>query len=601
MPSTVQQLIDGRQELVTISREGTAQQALELMIEHDYSQLPIVEEDSRRVVGDKENRAGMVTNDSILSAIVNFGVPVQELRIADVMVQTSTFRMEDDLFDLLEDLRDNPAVLIVDGERNLSGIITNFDTTAYFRRRAEDIMLVEDIENTIKDYILAYFTNDRGEVNQTELQAAIEAILPTYNKFNNPFRQALMHYLVLNGLDQQQLNEDNAQKAFTEFFKEQAKPFDELSLGQYIDLFTSKPRWKRYKEIFKLEREAIGKLLDDVRKSRNGLMHFRDEISRKQRRQLRFCKEWLERHRTNLFDTFGITATEPKILPATALRDISTRFNLVDESLIQNQNEGVSTAEEFAPVDEVLGPDDSRYALLALWLQQYPLDQQKVSLSFEEIEEIIRDKLPLSARKHRAWWSNHLEFSPQARQWWEAGWRVSTVRMMEETVTFARIEGRKRAYIDFFSSLLAQLSTLNPFPMRNPSPDGENWVTIAGLPKDRLKVASLAFSFARKKRFRVELYIDTGNEQKNKSIFDSLYVQKNAIETELGEPLNWERLDDGKTRASRIALYHVGSITDEDSLIGLREWAVEAMIRFYRVIEPKLTEVCNMLQEVLEL
>lgn len=590
MPSTVQQLIDGRQELVTISRDGTAQQALELMIEHDYSQLPIVEEDSGRVIGDKENRAGMVTNDSILSAIINFGVSVQDLRVADVMVQTSTFRMEDDLFDLLEDLRDNQAVLVVDSERMLRGIITNFDTTAYFRRRAEDIMLVEDIENTIKDYILAYFTNNFGEIKQAELQVAIEAILPSYHKLKDPFRQALLHYLALNGSGQQQLNEEDTQEAFTKYlYKERAKPFDELSLGQYIDLFTSKLRWSHYKEIFKLERDAIGRLLDDVRKSRNGLMHFRDEISRKQRRQLRFCKDWLERHRSKVLESFGVSVTETEILPSTILRDIGIRLNLAGDSL--GQNEGVSTT-AITPVEEVLSPDDSRYAPLTLWLQQRSLNQEKVSLSFKEIEEIIRDKLPPSARKHRAWWSNHLEFSPQAKQWWDAGWRVSTVNMNQETVVFTRIEGRKKAYIDFFSSLLAQLSSENPFPMRNPSPDGEGWVIIAGIPTNAPNIGYLGFSFARKKRFRVDMYIDMGKEkeQENKELFQKLRDRKELIEDELGTSASWEFLEGA--RGSRIALYHGGAITDtEEELVSLRTWAVDTMIRFQKVMDKHVSEL----------
>ena len=267
--------------------------------------------------------------------------------------------------------------------------------------------------------------------------------------------------------------------------------------------------------------------------------------------------------------------------------------------MISNSQNGIiSSADEISPSVEILSPDDSRYALLAIWLQQRPFNQEKELLSFEEIEEIIHDKLPPSARKHRAWWSNHLEYNPQARQWWDVGWRVLTVNMNQETVVFTRIEERKKVYIDFFSSLLAQLANKNPLLMRNPfpSPNGQNWISIAGLPKDGPRVASLGFSFARKKLFRVELDIDTGNELKNKSIFDGLSMQKDAIETELGESLSWERLNSVITREFRIALYHAGSITDEDTLIGLQEWAVEATLKLYSSIEPRLFEVCAMLQ-----
>ena len=48
MSTTVQQLINSGQKLVTILREDMAQKALELMIEHNYSQLPVVDRDGDR-------------------------------------------------------------------------------------------------------------------------------------------------------------------------------------------------------------------------------------------------------------------------------------------------------------------------------------------------------------------------------------------------------------------------------------------------------------------------------------------------------------------------------------------------------------------------
>ena len=49
MSSTVQQLIDSGQKLVTVQREDTAQKALELMIENDYSQLPVIDREGKVV------------------------------------------------------------------------------------------------------------------------------------------------------------------------------------------------------------------------------------------------------------------------------------------------------------------------------------------------------------------------------------------------------------------------------------------------------------------------------------------------------------------------------------------------------------------------
>lgn len=51
---------------------------------------------------------------------------------------------------------------------------------------------------------------------------------------------------------------------------------------------------------------------------------------------------------------------------------------------------------------------------------------------------------------------------------------------------------------------------------------------------------------------RAEIYINTGDKDRSKSIFDFLYENKDAIEIKFGEPLTWQRLDDKVTSRIRI-------------------------------------------------
>jgi DNA-binding transcriptional regulator YiaG len=72
-----------------------------------------------------------------------------------------------------------------------------------------------------------------------------------------------------------------------------------------------------------------------------------------------------------------------------------------------------------------------------------PLYQEKpIKLSFDEIEAIIGNPLPRSARYNRAWWAN----SPtsQGQAWLEAGWLVDAVNIEGAWVVFrpARITYR---------------------------------------------------------------------------------------------------------------------------------------------------------------
>lgn len=57
MPFTVKDLIAGRPEPITTSRNASVQDALRTMIDGDFSQLPVVDSDG--------TAQGMITSDSI--------------------------------------------------------------------------------------------------------------------------------------------------------------------------------------------------------------------------------------------------------------------------------------------------------------------------------------------------------------------------------------------------------------------------------------------------------------------------------------------------------------------------------------------------------
>lgn len=86
------------------------------------------------------------------------------------------------------------------------------------------------------------------------------------------------------------------------------------------------------------------------------------------------------------------------------------------------------------------------------------------------------------------------------------------------------------------------------------------------------------FSFSRERRLRVELYLDLGDKEQTKAVFDKLAGRKAELEQELPD-IEWERLNN--RRASRIALYHDGHILEEDNHEELRKWAAGTMVKFY--------------------
>lgn len=91
---------------------------------------------------------------------------------------------------------------------------------------------------------------------------------------------------------------------------------------------------------------------------------------------------------------------------------------------------------------------------------------------------------------------------------------------------------------------------------------------------------------------QVELYIDHDSDtgKLNKAIFDNLYAQKDAIEREFRDALEWERLD--HRRASRIVKrFTGGGLAAPDTWPTLQDQMIDAMIRFEKVFRQRVTKV----------
>ena len=63
--------------------------------------------------------------------------------------------------------------------------------------------------------------------------------------------------------------------------------------------------------------------------------------------------------------------------------------------------------------------------------------ETKVVLSCSEIETILSEKLPMSAHKHKWWWSNNDKTHVQSIAWGEAGYKVDDV-ILGEKITFTK-------------------------------------------------------------------------------------------------------------------------------------------------------------------
>jgi len=156
-------------------------------------------------------------------------------------------------------------------------------------------------------------------------------------------------------------------------------------------------------------------------------------------------------------------------------------------------------------------------------------------------------------------------------------WQKSKKRQISGAVS-----AKGEAYRNYFQSLIDELREKYKFTNAKIGQPQSYYAFSSG-------VSNIPFvaSFAQGSKARTELYIDIGDGEKNKAIFDWLYEQKDDFHSKVGQELEWERLDD--KRASRIAIYRDGSIqSNEEELMDIKAWHIENLLKFKKVFSSLL-------------
>ncbi len=78
----------------------------------------------------------------------------------------------------------------------------------------------------------------------------------------------------------------------------------------------------------------------------------------------------------------------------------------------------------------------SKYQPLLEYLQRS--DRPEITLTFPEIETLMGETLPESARNQKRWWGNRSKGALQASAWMNAGYVVEEVDLAKECVTFRK-------------------------------------------------------------------------------------------------------------------------------------------------------------------
>jgi len=81
-----------------------------------------------------------------------------------------------------------------------------------------------------------------------------------------------------------------------------------------------------------------------------------------------------------------------------------------------------------------------KYTSLENYLLSLPKHKREVMLSFEQIEGILKFKLPASAYEDERWWLREKEGNHvHARAWANAGWKIQQVDVGRRGVRIVRV------------------------------------------------------------------------------------------------------------------------------------------------------------------
>ena len=573
MTVTLAQLLEDNPKLEVAEPDETVAMAMERMLEHGYTQLPVVSERAR------PRAIGLISASTIARTTLHLNIPPTKLRVHHAVDEHPVKkRLGDDLWRTLDEVREGEVLLVENDDGLLCGILTGQDFRKFLRRQSEDSITVLDIEAAIKQLILEHY-RDREDA----LDEAVRRELGVHQRaMKKDVRKIVAACLQSVAVKPSQLDNGDFEVTFEQHLPDRIiYDFDRLSFNQYLQIFASGECASAYEREFGLPSDNVKALLGVARDIRNQIMHNRGLPTTAQRDKLIYCRDLLNRvadRRTQ--PELPLSAErEPDETPTTVVHepasDTTDTINTFDTSDTEDQD---------GDGDEDEGHDkpDPLRAISRLFAVVDKADD-RVTWPFDALDQLTHVGLPADARKHRSWWTNDEEV-PQSAFWREAGWRVVSVNLTSGTVTFGRNTQREAQCIAAFGALFRRLAESPDWTLETPSPAGRTWQNIANVSEDG-GAAQLKLAFSKGDLFRLSLYIDGGDKDANKAAYNALFRRRDELEKEIRWPLVWQLLP--HKRASRISLVYPQQVSirsDYDALEELAKWVAAQTPRLYAVL-----------------
>ena len=206
-------------EILTIARDKTVEEATTLMIMHRYSQLPVTQ-DMRRI-------DGMISWRS-MGRVRARGDACKHVR--DCLEPVHILDQDAPFFEAVDTITEHEVVLVRGKDHTITGIVTTSDLSREYHQKAAPFLLLGEVEDRIRILI-------SRNLSVTEIKKARDP-------------------------------DDHAREI---------EDASDLTFGEYVRLLESRENWQKLR--LGIDRKLFVGLLNDVREVRNDVMHFRPDSS----------------------------------------------------------------------------------------------------------------------------------------------------------------------------------------------------------------------------------------------------------------------------------------------------------------------------------
>jgi CBS domain-containing protein len=239
-------VLPDEQQVEVIGPAVPVSEALAIMADKNYSQLPVVE--GREVLGVFSYRSFARGLRRMASRKVN---PMDML--VDEFVEKIQFaRVTDEFVAFFDHLDRDDAVIAGEPDR-LQGIVSAMDVLRYLYRVASPFVMIAEIELALRELI-------RLAVDENTLRECI-------------------------------------QNSLKDIYKDRSLPtcLEEMQFGDYVVLVGDGRNWLHFEPVFRGDRNRTRAMLDEVRELRNTTFHFKHELSVEEYEALSSCRDWILR------------------------------------------------------------------------------------------------------------------------------------------------------------------------------------------------------------------------------------------------------------------------------------------------------------------